>query len=90
MTPEQQEQFKTLLERVNTLERAENNDTNELHIENLIKRKTDVVDTDVQISTTIGEFGGTVNHLDFPDLFIEIKYKGVLYRVPVYETSRFI
>lgn len=90
MNEEQQQQLNDALARIESLEKVSNVDTNELVIETLIKRRTDVVDSDVLISTVIGVGGGTVNHLDFPDDFIEIKYKGKLYRIPAYNAQRFV
>lgn len=90
MTPEQEQQFNQMKERLELLESASNNDANELYIENLVKRKTDVDDSLVTKTTFIGEGGGTVNAFDFPDQFIEIKYKGSLYRLPAYNAQRFV
>jgi len=90
MTPEQELQLNTLMEKVERLESATNTDNNELVIENLIKRRTDVDDTKVNRAISVGAGGGTVNTFDYPDDFIEIKYKGVLYRIPAYNATRFI
>lgn len=96
MKPEQEKQFNELLERVKTLETASNNDTNELIIENLIKRRTDVDDSKIADNKTITitidgtEYSAVVQTPAFPDDFIEIKYKGKLYRIPAYNAQRFV
>ena len=90
MTPEQIQKLNNVLERLESLETGSNNDSNEIMIDNLIVRTTDVVNSNVNKSTVVGDSGGTVNSFDYPDNFIEIKYKGKLYRIPAYNVQRFV
>ena len=90
MTPEEIQLMEELTNRVQQLETVSNTDAYEMWVDEFIKRKATVVDSDVTISTSIGMGGGTVNHLDFPDEWIQITYKGSLYRIPAYSESRFI
>jgi len=53
MTPEQLQQLNDIQERLLSIETVSNNDNNELVIDNLIKRRTDVVDAKVNLSQGI-------------------------------------
>jgi len=84
MTPEDKQLMQDLQDRLLALETTQNTDNNELVIDNLINRSSDVTDSDV--TNAIGGEGGAT--FDFPDKWIEIKYKGGLLRLPAYLLNR--
>ena len=90
MTPEERQQFEALQNEVRLLKNSENTNANELIIDTLIQRATGVVDANVNVSTSIGVDGVTVDAFDYPDFFLQFKYKGKLYRVPAYNEQRFV
>jgi predicted metal-dependent peptidase len=74
-----------LEKRVTELERAQNVPAMESLMEYFIKNVTDVTDANVGtiISITIPDGGGTdtASVLDYPDKWLEFRYKGELYRI---------
>lgn len=84
------EKIKNLEERLSAIESVQNSSFFSKIVDGIVSRKASVIDSKVQITTSIGIGGGTVTHLDFPDEWLIVKYKGKLYRVPMYLESRFV
>jgi len=85
MTPEEKRQFEELKKEVAEIKSA---DGYAMITDSIFIDSRDVTDTDVQISTAIGGMGGTVNHLDFPDRWAVLRYKGKPYLTPLYNFTR--
>jgi len=95
MTPEQLQQFNQLVSDIKELKISLSNNAYENLINELIKTKTtqDERSTetgDITRTTSIGDSGGTVLGFDFPDEWLQLRYKGELIRIPVYKESRFV
>ena len=92
MTPEEKQQFEDLKNEVKLLRNAENVNTNELVINTLVSRATSSGVDLLERSITIpgGLAASQIDVLDYPETFIEIKYKGSLYRLPAYLATRFV
>lgn len=85
MTPIEKQQFEEMNARLEAIEKGLNLDATTSFINSLIKRAPSV--TDSTVSNSIGAGGGST--FDFPDQWIEITYRGTLYRLPAYVLSRF-
>jgi len=84
MNPE----IEALNRRITELEQAQNLNAINSLLQVIIKDAPTVTDADVTltVSDTVGPDGGTVSVdvLDFPDRWIELRYKGEIYRLPAY------
>ena len=85
MTPEQLRQFEEMKKKIDEIYTSDGYAklSNGIFIDDRI-----VVDADVNVSTVIGAGGGTVNHLDFPDRWLVVRYKDKPYLVPMYSFTR--
>ena len=97
MTPEQLQQFENMQKRITDLEEVRNLDAFETLVRRfgekskfLISNNTSTtVDTDIDRTVGISTTPTSIAVLDYPDAMMQIVLKGVTYRIPLYDESRF-
>jgi len=88
MTPEEKQQFEDMRNELAVFREL-------LDIERitdeLIKTRKPESDSELQrnVSIVVGDGSTTIQVLDYPDSFFEFRYKGTLYRIPLYDQERF-
>jgi len=85
MSPEEKRQFEELKKQVKELSEP----INVARIQRIMFRDDkNVTDSQVNIATVIGDSGGTVNHLDFPDRWLIIEHRKKSFLIPAYFYTR--